>query len=39
LGLTMLAMVPALTAAPAEKQFQEGEAGKLGLAEGHFART
>jgi polysaccharide chain length determinant protein (PEP-CTERM system associated) len=39
LGLPTLAMVPALTAAPAQKEFQEGEAGKLGLAEGHFART
>jgi polysaccharide chain length determinant protein (PEP-CTERM system associated) len=39
LGLPTLAIVPALTAAPTEKQFQEGEAGKLGLAEGHFART
>jgi polysaccharide chain length determinant protein (PEP-CTERM system associated) len=38
LGLPTLAAVPALTAAPAEKQFQEGEAGKLEMAEGHFAR-
>ena len=38
LGLPTLATVPALTAAPAEKQFREGEAGKLGMAEGHFAR-
>ena len=39
LRLPTLATVPTLTAAPTEKQFQEGEAGKLGLAEGHFART
>jgi len=36
--LPTLAAVPALTAAPMEKQFQEGEAGKLEMAEGHFAR-
>ena len=38
LRLPTLATVPTLTVAPAEKQFQDGEAGKLGMAEGHFAR-
>jgi polysaccharide chain length determinant protein (PEP-CTERM system associated) len=38
LGLPVLAMVPSLTTSPAEKRFRVGEAGKLGMAEGHTAR-
>jgi len=37
LGLPTLAMVPYLTVGPKQKQFQAGEAGKLGMAEGHTA--
>jgi capsular polysaccharide biosynthesis protein len=39
LGLPTLAMVPSLTTARAEKRFQAGEAGKLGMAEGHTAEA